>query len=86
VRDCSWLDYGASMLWEDGEYAPYYHPCYTPGGNVVIALVWNARDWPVPAEEICSLLKEYYAADPVEPPGLLGSEPWEYISTLEVAR
>jgi len=63
-----WLVVALSKMWGKnvGE-----KPDYTPRLNFVIAFAWDASSWPIPAEEICSLLDKYHALSPDEPSHLL---------------
>jgi hypothetical protein len=67
-----WLINGLSKMWggNAGEM-----PSYTDRHNFVIGFAWDAKDWPAPADEICSLLDRYHEAEPDEPTHLLGIPP-----------
>lgn len=72
VVKSGWLRIDHSKMW------PYWSPVkpgampwHTELGNFVITLVWDSSAWPTPAEDICNLLDQYYAAEPDEPEHLL---------------
>lgn len=72
IHGLGWLVLPLSKMWPDqkGNKAGKM-PTYTSKCNFIIAFAWDASAWPVPAEEICSLLDRYHAAEPEEPPHLV---------------
>lgn len=66
-----WLVDSLSKMWggKAGEMPTYTNRC-----NFIVAFAWGASAWPSPAEEICSLLDRYHAAEPDEPPHLVKFE------------
>jgi hypothetical protein len=59
-----WLVVALSKMWgKNAGEKPDYTACF----NFMIAFAWDASSWPIPVEELCSLLEKYQAADPNEP-------------------
>jgi hypothetical protein len=58
VRDCDWLLFESSQMWDEKAGMA---PCVTKNQSYGLTFAWDATQWPRPAEEICGLIEEYYA-------------------------
>jgi hypothetical protein len=64
----SWLWIPCSQLPIDGAVAPGM----TKKGSVVLTFAWEAKHWPQPAEDLCGVIEEFYAAHRRRHPPRLG--------------
>ena len=73
IHGRAWLILSLSQMWPSSNAAKAGKmPKYTLKCNLEVAFAWDAREWPAAIEEICSLLDQYHAAAPDEPPDAHG--------------